>query len=145
MRRSPIETLKRRIRLDYESRKALLQKQIEKLDTDMKTDLAALNRLGNRLMLLATSEPTILERVEHALSMVDEPFTSQQLIEQVQKDGSGLPLLEQSIHPVLTQLKKAGMIEVVETGVGSRPGKYKRANLLDPGYSSIMEGEQTKS
>lgn len=141
MNRSLIAEMKANIQSEYEVK-------INKLRDEMNMALASLSKVEETLFasnIISTERPRLIRRktpeaepntarplsvrsrIIKALDKMDGEFTTRQLRDAVNSDGTGKEVKKNIFAPEFTRLKKNNIVIVIQEQQGNQPGKYKKA------------------
>jgi hypothetical protein len=148
MNRRQLDAMKKSIKSEYESK-------IKRLRDEMQDALASLAKVEETFFaseLIQTELPvpagkiekhleeneekkteripSVRARINNALASMEGEFTTQQLLEAVNNDGTNKEVPKNSFLPEFSRLKKDKAIIVVSDQQGNKPGGYKKAEPL---------------
>jgi hypothetical protein len=162
MNQSLIAEMKANIQSEYEAKISRLQDEMNTaIDALSKVEetLFASNIISNELpasikkkipMALEqepnTARPlSIRSRIIKALNKMGGEFTTRQLRDAVNSDGTGKEVKKNGFAPEFTRLKKNNLVIVIQEQQGNQPGKYKKAEEIKTQAASspaMQEGVQ---
>ncbi len=70
----------------------------------------------------------LLKAVRKAIKAIEEPFTFESVVNEIQKQSPTITIKRSSLKGTLKKLAEAKALEIVVQGKGRRPTEYKRAN-----------------
>jgi hypothetical protein len=150
MEEEQIEQLRIDIKTDYEHRIAQLKREMEmelssldrlegrlknfqsgvKLDLEEKASSQLIRRATKTAFDLAKGGQSVRQILITTLDKMETEFGRDSLRKVASEEG-GINIKNGTFSPTFAGLVKKGIIEVVREGKGSRPGLYKKGELVD--------------